>query len=367
MKSQALAWERTPPFVFDGGRLSLLDQTLLPFAEQYLELSSADDCARAIREMRVRGAPLIGLVAAAGMVFAVRDDPRDGAIDEAASMLLASRPTAVNLGWAIARMRAVLAGVSLRERGAAADMAVRELQRAEYACCERIGGHGFGLLAELAMTERVRRRGRLEILTHCNAGWLATGAWGTALAPVYRASARGIELHVWVDETRPRNQGARLTAWELAQAGIAHTVIADNCAGHLMQHGMVDACLVGCDRASARGDVCNKIGTYQKALAATDNALPFYVALPGSTFDWGIEDGLRETVIEERDGDEVLFCEGMDDSGVLRRVRSAAPASSASNFAFDVTPARLVSALICEHGVFAPTPAELARLRAVAA
>ncbi len=368
MNQSVPAWERAPAFAFDAAhcRLSVLDQTRLPFEERWLQPASVADCVRVIREMNVRGAPLIGLVAAAGMAFAAREDASDAGLERAAAALLASRPTAVNLGWALARMRATLGPAPPGARPALAANEVLALQRSEYACCERIGAHGAALLHALATSERAQRLGRLNVLTHCNAGWLATGAWGTALAPVYRAAADGIAVHVWVDETRPRNQGARLTAWELAQAGIEHTVIADNCAGHLMQRGEVDLCLVGSDRTSARGDVCNKIGTYQKALAAADNGVPFYVALPCSTIDWSIEDGLCEIAIEERDASEVLLLEGAGTDGVLRTLRHAPVGSRARNVAFDVTPARLVGALVCEHGVFAPNTADLARLRAVA-
>jgi len=362
-------WERQPAFAFDARRctLSVLDQTRLPFELRYLQPGSASDCARAIRDMHVRGAPLIGLVAAAGMAFAARRDASDAALAEAARELLASRPTAVNLRWAVEEMLALLAGTATGDRaGAAADQVLR-IERSERACCERIGIHGLELLRAAAATARARARGHLNVLTHCNAGWLATGAWGTALAPVYRAAAEGMSIHVWVDETRPRNQGARLTAWELGEGGVAHSIVADNCAGHLMQRGLVDICLVGSDRTTRAGDVCNKIGTYQKALAAFDNGVPFYAALPCSTVDWNIADGLREIEIEERDAAEVLLLEGAGTDGVLRSVRHAPAASRALNVAFDVTPARLVTGLICEHGVFEANARDLARLRAVAA
>jgi methylthioribose-1-phosphate isomerase len=244
---------------------------------------------------------------------------------------------------------------------------VRALQRSEYECCARIAAHGLEVMHAIAGTARARSRGCVNVLTHCNAGWLATGAWGTALAPVYSAAAAGIPVHVWVDETRPRNQGSRLTAWELGEGGIAHHIVADNCAGHLMQRGMVDVCIVGSDRTTRTGDVCNKIGTYQKALAAADSGVPFYVALPCSTIDWGIADGVTEIPIEERDPAEVLLLEGAGTDGVLRALRHAPPASRALNVAFDVTPARLVTGLICEHGVHAANAESLARLRNVAA
>ena len=361
-------WERSPAFVFDAARcaLSVLDQTRLPFEQRYLQPACVADCARLIRDMNVRGAPLIGLVAAAGMAFAARVDPGDDALAAAAALLVASRPTAVNLRWAVDDLRAVLRATPAAARADAAAARVLALQRSEYECCARIAEHGLGILRALADAPRVRERGVLNVLTHCNAGWLATGAWGTALAPVYRAAAAGIAIHVWVDETRPRNQGARLTAWELGEGGIAHSVVVDNCAGHLMQRGLVDACIVGSDRTTRAGDVCNKIGTYLKALAAADNGVPFYVALPCSTIDWTLSDGVREIEIEERDASEVLLLEGAGADGVLRSVRHAPLASRAANFAFDVTPARLVSGLICEHGVFAAEPGALAQLRVVA-
>lgn len=363
------AWERTPAFAFDAAtcRLSVLDQTRLPFETSWLQPASLADCVRVIRDMNVRGAPLIGLVAAAAMAMAARDDASDAALARAAVQLIGSRPTAVNLAWAVGRVSRALHEVPPRERAALAAQQVLSIRQIEYTRCERIAVHGSVLLAELALGDVVRRRGRLSVLTHCNAGWLATGAWGTALAPIYHLAATGVPIHVWVDETRPRNQGARLTTWELAQAGIPHTLIVDNCSASLMQRGEVDACLVGSDRTSSRGDVCNKIGTYQKALAAADNHLPFYVALPSSTIDWSIDDGVREIPIEERDPGEVLGFEGLDADGIVRTVHHSPPATAAFNFAFDVTPARLVDALICEHGVFGTTAQELERLRHVVA
>lgn len=362
------AWEQFPPLVYDpdAGVLRLLDQTLLPFETRYVELRGAKECAAAIRSMQVRGAPLIGLAAACGLALDIAKDPSEAASERAAQELLQSRPTAVNLRWAVEAVRAALRGVSEAERTNAARRCAQALVQNEFACCAAIGEHGLGLLHRLADTPRARARGRLNVLTHCNAGWLATGAWGTALAPLYRAAEKGVAIHVWVDETRPRNQGARLTSWELSQSGIACSIVADNCAGHLMQRGLVDLCLVGSDRTTRRGDVCNKIGTYQKALAARDNDVPFYVALPLSTIDWNLSDGLREIVIEERDPREVLEIEGVGDRGRLQSVALAAPSSHAVNFAFDVTPARLVSGLICEHGIFAAEASELERLRGLA-
>lgn len=361
-------WVRFPPLVFDpdGAVLRILDQTLLPFETRYIDLHGATECAAAISSMQVRGAPLIGLAAACGLALEIAKDSSDAALARAARTLLRSRPTAVNLRWALDTLQTALRAVPEAERPSAARRCAQALVRREFACCAAIAEHGLGLLHRLAATPRARSRGRLNVLTHCNAGWLATGAWGTALGPLYRAVEQGIAIHVWVDETRPRNQGARLTSWELAQSGIECSIVADNCAGHLMQRGLVDLCLVGSDRTTRRGDVCNKIGTYQKALAARDNDVPFYVALPVSTIDWSLSDGLREIVIEERDPREVLEVEGVDDRGRLQSVALAAPSSRALNYAFDVTPARLVSGLICEHGIFAAEASELERLQALA-
>jgi len=341
--------------------LTVLDQTRLPFEVAYLHAHSAADCVRLIRDMHVRGAPLIGLVAAAGMAIAARCDSSDRALAVAAAHLLDSRPTAVNLRWALQRMQQGLAGVAIGDRAETAAALLLQLERMEYDCCERIAGHGYELLRQ-----RAQQRGGdapLQVLTHCNAGWLATGAWGTALAPLYRAALEGLPLHVWVDETRPRNQGARLTAWELAQAGIDHTIIVDNCAGHLMQRGLVDLCIVGSDRTTRSGDVCNKIGTYQTALAAADNGIPFYVALPSSTIDWELDAG-ADIEIEARDPGEVLQQDGQCANGDAASVRMANPGSRALNYAFDVTPARLVTALISEHGVYQANSVSLGLLRA---
>lgn len=363
------AWERCPPLRLlpREAAIEVLDQRALPFSERRLRLDSVEACIAAIREMAVRGAPLIGLVGAAGMAIAASRDPADAALREAAAGLAASRPTAVNLQWGIDRMRGALLSRPAGERAEAAWREALSLEAAEYRCCEQIGEHGLGLLQEAADSAAARSRGRLNILTHCNAGWLATGAWGTALAPLYRALEAGIPLHVWVDETRPRNQGARLTAWELAEAGIPHTLIVDSAAGQLMRQGEVDLCLVGSDRTTRTGDVCNKVGTYQKALAARDNGLPFYVALPLSTIDWSLDDGLRGIPIEARDAEEILWLDGLGTGGDTGRLRHAPPGCTALNLAFDVTPARLVSALVCEHGVVPASAAGLAPLRALAA
>jgi methylthioribose-1-phosphate isomerase len=332
----------------DGWSVEVIDQGRLPFELAVASLRTPEDAARAIASMQVRGAPLIGVTAAYGVCLQVRRDPTDAAIAAACTALRATRPTAVNLDWALREMRSALAGVAEPERAALAYRKAAQLCDDDVATCRAIGEHGAGLLE--AAAERAGRR-PVNVLTHCNAGWLATVDWGTALAPVYLAHDRGVDVHVWVDETRPRNQGASLTAWELAQHGVPHTVIADNTGGHLMQHGRVDLCITGSDRTTARGDVCNKIGTYLKALAAYDNGVPFYVALPHSTIDWNLGDGVAEIPIEERDGGELRRIRGRSVSGALVDVDVVPEGSAVANYAFDVTPARLVTALVTERGV----------------
>ena len=309
--------------------------------------------------MVVRGAPLIGASAAYGVAFAMREQPDDASLEKALSLLGATRPTAVNLRWALARMARVLRPLRPDERRAAAYAEAAAICDEDVAACRAIGEHGLALIRAAARENPGRR---INILTHCNAGWLATVDYGTALAPLYLAHDAGMDVHVWVDETRPRNQGAALTAFELGAHGVAHTIIADNAGGHLMQRGEVDLCIVGADRISARGDAANKIGTYLKALAARDCGVPFYVAAPSSTIDWTIDDGLRDIPIEERSGREVTHMSGLDPAGILTTVQISAPGSRAANPAFDVTPARLVSALITERGVAPATPAALAAL-----
>jgi methylthioribose-1-phosphate isomerase len=313
-----------------------------------VELRTLDDAVRAIAAMQVRGAPLIGVTAAYGVCLALRADPSDAALARASAALHATRPTAVNLRWALARMGEELAGVPPSERAAAAYRAAAALADEDVELCRAIGAHGADLLAKVD-----RRSGAtLQVLTHCNAGWLATVDWGTALAPIYTAHERGVAVHVWVDETRPRNQGASLTAWELGQHGVPHTVIADNAGGHLMRADRVDVCVTGADRVAANGDVCNKIGTYLKALAARDNQLPFYAALPYSTIDWAADDG-GAIPIEERDAGEVARIRGRSAAGEIVEVDVLPPGSRAANPAFDVTPARLVTGLVTERGVCA--------------
>jgi len=332
-----------------GLDVEIIDQTRLPHAFVTRTLRSLDDALDAIRSMRVRGAPLIGVTAAYGLCLALRADASDAALDAACRALLATRPTAVNLRWALEAMRAALRDAPQPARAALAYARAAQLADEDAAACRAIGEHGVALI-EAARAGRSGRE-RVHVLTHCNAGWLAAVDWGTALAPVYVAHERGIPLHVYVDETRPRNQGASLTAWELLEHGVPHTVIADNAGGHLMRTGAVDLCLVGSDRTTARGDVCNKIGTYLKALAARDNGVPFYVALPHSSIDWALEDGLAEIPIEARDAREVSHVWGRDAEGQVREVALLPEGSPAANPAFDVTPARLVTALVTERGV----------------
>jgi methylthioribose-1-phosphate isomerase len=339
---------RAPDAPSDCPAVEIIDQTLLPHELATVRLTRLDEAARAIRDMQVRGAPLIGATAAYGIALAVAEDPSDAAIEHAAAVLAATRPTAVNLAWALAAMRRALADVPPKHRPAAALDRAGAIAEEDVATNRAIGEHGLALIsAALAAQPGVAP---VQILTHCNAGWLATVDWGTALAPVYRAHDAGIPLHVWVDETRPRNQGASLTAWELGQHGVPHTVIADNAGGHLMRHGRVDLCIVGTDRTTASGDVANKIGTYLKALAARDNGVPFYVALPSPTIDWTLDSG-DDIPIEERDPREVTHIAGRTASGERIEVRLTPSDSPAANFAFDVTPARLVTALITERGV----------------
>jgi methylthioribose-1-phosphate isomerase len=330
----------------DGWSIRIIDQTKLPWSLDIVRLTHVAAAAHAIRSMQVRGAPLIGAVAAYGLALALRADASREAMERDAEMLNATRPTAVNLRWALDRMLAKLRPLPTQARLAAAYAEAGLIADEDAAQCEAIGTHGAPLIAEIAG----RTQRRVNILTHCNAGWLATVDWGTALAPIYKAHEAGIEVHVWVDETRPRNQGAFLTAYELGKHGVAHTVIADNAGGHLMQHGEVDLCIVGTDRVTRTGDVANKIGTYLKALAAHDNGVPFWIGLPSSTIDWEISDGVHEIPIEERAGTEVTTITGRALDGSIATIRVVPTSSEAANPAFDVTPARLVTGLITERG-----------------
>ena len=333
----------------DGWSVEIIDQTQLPHAFVTRRLESLADAAHAIRAMLVRGAPLIGATAAYGLALALRSDASDKTLVQAGETLLATRPTAVNLRWAIEEVTGRVQDLAPAERAAAAYRRAADICDEDVEICRAIGRHGLAVIERI--WEAKGREGRVNLLTHCNAGWLATVDWGTATAPVYMAHDAGIPMHVWVDETRPRNQGAALTAWELAEHGVPHTVIADNVGGHLMQHGDVDLCVTGTDRTTATGNVCNKIGTYLKALAAQDNAVPFYVALPGPTIDWTLGEGLGEIPIEQRDGRELSEVRGRTADGRLETVRITPEASPVANYAFDVTPARLVTGLITERGV----------------
>ena len=344
----------------DGRRVVVIDQTRLPFRFETVMLGSMAQAAEAIRTMIVRGAPLIGATAAYGVALAMAEDAADASLDAAVAVLGETRPTAVNLHWALARMRARLAGLAPAERPAAAYAEAAAICDEDVALCRAIGEHGLPLIRAAAQHKRPGEP--VNILTHCNAGWLATVDWGTALAPIYMAHDAGIPVHVWVDETRPRNQGASLTAYELGAHGVPHTVIVDNAGGHLMQHGKVDMVIVGTDRTTAEGDVANKIGTYLKALAAKDNGVPFYVALPSPTIDWSLRDGLSEIPIEERSAREVTHMAGLGGDGEIGTFRVAAPGSPAANPAFDVTPARLVTGLITERGIAPASREGLARL-----
>ncbi|BCM86705.1 S-methyl-5-thioribose-1-phosphate isomerase [Methylobacterium indicum] len=336
----------------DGEGICVIDQTRLPFAFETKTLKSEAEAAIAIRTMIVRGAPLIGATAAYGLALAMREDPSDANLDGARARLAATRPTAINLAWALDRVAGVLQPLSPGERETAAFAEAARIADEDVASCRAIGEHGAALIAAIAR----KKSGPVNVLTHCNAGWLATVDWGTALAPIYVAHDAGVPVHVWVDETRPRNQGAALTAYELNAHGVPHTVIADNAGGHLMQHGEVDLCIVGSDRTTSTGDVCNKIGTYLKALAARDCGVPFYAALPFSTIDWTLTDGVAGIPIEERDAREVTHLTGRTDEGAFATVAVVSPGSPVANPAFDVTPARLVTGIITERGVAEATP-----------
>ncbi len=333
----------------DGWSVDIIDQTHLPHEFIIRSLRTVEAAAEAIAAMRVRGAPLIGATAAYGLALAMRAEPGDEALAQACDRLLATRPTASNLQWALGRMHPQLAELPPAQRAEAAYALAAALCDEDVAINDAIGEHGLEVIRGLW----AGREGAaaLHVLTHCNAGWLATVDWGTALAPVYKAHDAGIPVHVWVDETRPRNQGAALTAWELKAHGVAHDVIVDNAGGHLMQHGLVDLVITGTDRTVRSGDVCNKIGTYLKALAARDNGVPFYVCLPSPTIDWALRDGVAEIPIEERDPREVTAISGKTRGGDIQSVQLTPDGVSARNFAFDVTPARLVTGLITERGI----------------
>ena len=342
----------------DGWSIGTIDQTLLPHRFATVRLATLEDAARAIRSMQVRGAPLIGAAAAYGVCLALKADASDEALERACAVLQATRPTAINLKWALDEMVAAVRNRPRAERLAAAYRRAAEIADEDVAINQAIGRHGVKLIEAIAA--RKPAGAPVNVLTHCNAGWLATVDVGTATAPIYLAHDNGVAVHVWVDETRPRNQGAALTAWELGHHGVPHTVIPDNTGGHLMQHGMVDIAIVGADRVTANGDVCNKIGTYLKALAAKDNGVPFYVGLPSPSIDFSVSDGFAEIPIEERAADEVATVSGRTADGRIETVRIVPEGSPVANYGFDVTPARLITGLITERGVIAPTRAALA-------
>ncbi len=346
----------------DGRTVEIIDQTRLPHEFVAVPLKTLDDACTAIHDMWVRGAPLVGATAAYGMALAMHGDSSDKGFSEAYEKLFATRPTAVNLRWALDEMKTLLTPLDPAERCDAAYRRAAEICDEDVEICSSLGDHGHRLIAEAWQGKGGGQGDIVNILTHCNAGWLATVDWGTALAPIYKAHDAGVPVHVWVDETRPRNQGASLSAWELSQHGVANTVIVDNVGGHLMQHGEVDLCIVGTDRTAASGDVCNKIGTYLKALAAKDNDVPFYVALPGPTIDWTLSDGVKDIPIELRDGREVTEITGKTAAGEIATVQLTPDGTGAANYAFDVTPARLVSGLITERGVALASKAGLGAL-----
>ncbi|MGN6573942.1 MAG: S-methyl-5-thioribose-1-phosphate isomerase [Pseudolabrys sp.] len=342
----------------DGAACGIIDQTRLPHRFETLRLETVEDAAHAIRSMQVRGAPLIGAAAAYAMWLAMRADASDETLERAYALLIATRPTAINLKWALDEMTAVLRNRPRAERAAAALKRAQDIADEDVAINQAMGRHGLKLIEAIAATKK--NGDRVNVLTHCNAGWLATVDWGTATAAIYMAHDKGLPIHVFADETRPRNQGAALTAWELNHHGVPHTVIPDNTGGHLMQHGMVDLVIVGTDRTTANGDVCNKIGTYLKALAARDNNVPFYVAAPSPSIDFKVKDGVAEIPIEQRGAEEVSHIAGKTADGRIETVQLTPDGSPVANYAFDVTPARLVTGLITERGVLCASREALA-------
>ena len=344
----------------NSATVKIIDQRWLPHEFRVVELTTREDFASAIRNMWVRGAPLIGATAAYGMAVQMGIDPSNASLDETWQALHETRPTAINLRWALNHMRELLKPLPEAERAATAMHRAAEICDEDVECNRQIGLNGLDLIKKIAANKSPGEQ--VKILTHCNAGWLATVDWGTATSPIYHASDAGIPIHVWVDETRPRNQGAQLTAWEMLGHNISHQLIVDNAGGHLMQHGDVDMVIVGTDRTAANGDVCNKIGTYLKALAAFDNNIPFYVALPSPTIDWSVHDGVKDIPIEERDSEEVTKVWGKLDDGSVAAVQICPDGSPAGNPAFDVTPRRLVTGLITERGVCEASPEALAKM-----
>ncbi len=350
-------WER-------DGVVEIIDQRFLPHELKIIALETLEDARAAIADMKVRGAPCIGATAMYGMAVSVRNDSSDAAIKTAYETLNASRPTAVNLKWAIDECMKAMDGVPEPEKADILFAMSAKNCDDDAQMCSNIGDYGKTLLDEIAKNkDGLENEQVINVLTHCNAGWMATVDWGTAISPIYKAFNAGMNVHVWVDETRPRSQGARLTAWELEQHGVPYTVITDNSGGHLMQHGLVDICFVGTDRTTATGDVCNKIGTYLKALAAFDNNVPFYVCAPSNSIDWDMQDGLREIPIEVRSGEqEVGWITGRDEDGVIRRVTTMPDPAKTRNDAFDVTPRKYITGLITERGISAANKAALLAL-----
>ncbi len=344
----------------NGWAVDIIDQTKLPHVYEIVTMGNLQDACVAIKDMLVRGAPLIGATTGYGMALALREDASDAGFEKAYKDLYATRPTAVNLRWALDEMRNKILPLAVAEREAAAYKLAAEICEEDVAQNASIGDHGLKLIEEI--WEKKGKQGVVNILTHCNAGWLATVDWGTATAPMYKAFEAGIPIHVWVDETRPRNQGASLTAWELGNHGVPHTLVVDNAGGHLMQHGEVDLCFVGTDRTTASGDVCNKIGTYLKALAAHDNDVPFYVCLPSPTIDWTVDDGVKDIPIEQRDQEEVTEMTGRLKDGTVATVTITPEGCQAGNYAFDVTPRKYVTGLITERGVSAASKEGLAAM-----
>ena len=331
---------------FENNVVKIIDQTKLPHQFIIKDLKTVKDSINAIKTMEVRGAPLIGATAAYGLVLSINENNDLSFLKQSSEQLINSRPTAINLKWAVDRMMKKLSGVNNKDILNIALEEAKAIAEEDVNFCKNIGLNGLKIIEEIAN----KKKDTVNILTHCNAGWLATIDWGTATSPIYHAHQKGIKVHVWVDETRPRNQGANLTSYELNEEGIPNTIIADNTGGILMQRGQVDMCIVGTDRTLSNGDVCNKIGTYLKALAAKDNNVPFYVALPSSTIDWKIKDH-KEIPIEERNSEELSHVEGLDKDNKLQKVLIYPQKSKAMNLAFDVTPAKYVTGLITEKGV----------------
>ena len=336
-----------------------IDQRLLPHQFKLLFLKNIKDIKKAIKEMVVRGAPLIGVTAAYGIYLSMKKDPSDKNLNYSINFLKNARPTAVNLSWALEFMKKKLIDVEISNRSNESMKIAEEISDNDIKCCKKIAENGLKIIRKL---KKKKKNKTINILTHCNAGWLATVDWGTALSPIFLAHRKKIKIHVWVDETRPRNQGSSLTAWELLQEKIPHTIITDNAGGHIMQHGMVDMCITGSDRTTANGDVCNKIGTYLKALSAHDNKIPFYVALPSSTIDLKSKNYLKDVPIEERNPNELTHINGLDSKGKKIQIRITPKGSKISNYSFDVTPAKYVTRLITEKGIHKPTKNEIKKI-----